>query len=317
MKLQEVLIRINFIIGTFDDISGRAINPIVPNIHIIDQLNSQLTQYANITKGIQDIYSFSLNSNIVFVKGAPLALRSESYLYIGVIVNGCRFEMDMRPPKEVYNSFRVNPIKGLPNWVMPWFDGKTNFLSIFPSISTNAHTTNLTSDITEKQTTIPVSSTGGFITGNGRFTVDNEVIVYEYNDATNFYGCQRGAEMTTKAAHLNAAQITENNVYIFYSRLPMPIVLNDNSLIPQQVLEREIEVVEEHLEGIIKAVAYNILIKLDYERGSVYKIDYTELYEQYRKDIAKGVYAGRIGTNFRAPYSTSESGMPYGSSLIW
>lgn len=317
MILQEVLRRINFKIGTWDDINGKAINPIVSNQIIIDELNSQLNQYANITKGIQDVYSFPLNRHTTNIQAPALALRSESYMYIGVIVNGMRFEIDMRPPKEVFNTFRVNPINGLPSWFMPWHSGRTNFLSTYPSTATDAHTTTLSSGISATDTTIPATSTSGFITGNGRITIENEVILYEYTDATNFYGCLRGAEMTTATAHVSTTPITENNVYIFYARLPQKIVLNDENLIPQETLAREIEVVEEHLEGIIKAVAYNILIKLDVERASNYKIDYEALYEQYRRDIAKGVYKGRIGANFREQYATSEIGRPYGNNFIF
>jgi hypothetical protein len=317
MILQEVLRLINFNIGTWDDISGRAINPIVSNQIIIDQLNSQLKQYANITKGIQDVYSFPLNRHTVSRPAPLLSLRSESYLYIGVIVNGTRFEIDMRPPKEVFNTFRVNTINGIPNWFMPWFSGKEVYLSSYPSISTDAHTTSLSSNISVEDTTISVASTSGFITGNGRITIENEVILYEYTDGTNFYNCKRGCEMTEVRYHASGTIITENNVYIFYARLPKKIVLNDEQMIPQQVLQREIEVVEEHLEGIIKAVSYNILIKLDAERASVYKVDYEQLYDQYRRDITKGVYAGRIGTNFREQYATTESGAPYGNNLIY
>ena len=61
MNVREALRRINFKIGNMDDITGKAVNPIIENRYIVDELNSQLRQYANQTKGIQDIFSFSLN----------------------------------------------------------------------------------------------------------------------------------------------------------------------------------------------------------------------------------------------------------------
>jgi len=312
MILQEVLRRIKFKIGTTDDISGRAINPIVNNRNIVDELNSQIRQYANITKGIQDVYSFPLEQNQIFVDAPALALRSESYFHLYVIVTGVIFPMDMRGAKDVYKNFITNPVTGIPNWMMPFNEGSNAFFGVFPKDSTAPITTSLTSAIDVDDTTIPVASTAGYIVNNGRITIDNEVIKYQYVDATNFYGCERGLEMTTAASHVISSTVTENNVVIHYSRLHDPIIVNDDDLIPQEVLARNIEVVDEHMEGIIKAVAYNLLIKIDNERSVPYKIDYTNLYEQYKKDIAKGYYRGRNGTGITQPSTQNESGIAYG-----
>ena len=59
MKLYEVLRKINFKIGTLDDITGRAVNNIVETKHIIDELNTQMFQYANKTKGVFFIKRFT------------------------------------------------------------------------------------------------------------------------------------------------------------------------------------------------------------------------------------------------------------------
>ena len=315
MILQEVLRRIKFKLGTTDDISGRAINPIVSNRNIIDELNSQIRQYANTTKGIQDIYSFPYDKNTVFVDAPPLALRSEAYFAVYVIVNGTIFNMDFRGQKEVYNTFRINPINGIPNWIMPYHTGYAAKLNIFPTNSNNAKTTTLSAAINISDTTIPVISTNGFIANNGRLTIDSEKIEYQYKDTTNFYGCIRGVEGTTAVSHIISSTVKENNVIMYYSRLHIPIILNDDALIPASLLERNIEVVDEHMEGIIKAVAYNLLIKIDTERATPYKIDYTDLYEQYKSDINRGYYDGRFGTNIRQPYEETESGMAFGTNL--
>ena len=120
--------------------------------------------------------------------------------------------------------------------------------------------------------------------------------------------------MTTADSHSSSDTLTENNLVIFYSRLHQPIVLNDDELIPQEVLQMQIEVCEEHIEGIIKAVAYNLIIKLDNDRAVPYKLDYTELYEQYKEDIEVNYYRGRSGTNVSNPSTLNESGLPYGTN---
>lgn len=315
MKLQEVFRIINYKIGSWDDISGRAINPIVSNQIIVDELNSQLRQYANITKGIQDIFSFPLNRNTQFVQAPTLALRSEPYYYIYVISNAQIFAMDMRGQRDVYKFFITNPVNGITNWIMPWHSGIKNYLGFFPNNSLDAKIATLTSDISKDEINIPVLSTSGFVARNGRLTIDNEVIEYQYLDNTCFYGCVRGQEMTEAKEHSKDDIVKENNIVMYYSRLAEPIKLTDDYLITQKELEREIEVVEEHMEGIIKAVAYNILIKLDVERASLYKTDYMELYEKYRKDIKKGYYRGRQGTNFDNQNLNSELGIPFATNL--
>lgn len=317
MIFQEVLRRIKFKVGTMDDISGRAINPIVSNRNIVDELNSQLRQYANITKGIQDVYSFPYNKNTIFVDAPPLALRSEAYFAVYVISNGVIFMMDMHGQQEAYNSFRVNPLQGIPNWIMPYHAGSNARFNIFPSNNNNSKTTTITSNILDTDTTIPVTSSTGFINNNGRVTIGSEKIEYQYKDATNFYGCLRGVEGTKATTHLTGASIVENNIIMYYSRLHEPIIIKDDELVPQELLERNIEVVDEHMEGIIKAVAYNLLVKLDVERASTYKLDYSDLYEQYKSDIRRGYYAGRMGTNIRDPYFSNESSVPGSTNLVF
>lgn len=312
MILQEVLRRIKFKIGTTDDISGRAINPIVNNRNIIDELNSQIRQYANITKGIQDVYSFPLNQKQIFVDAPLLALRSESYFHLYVISSGVIYPMDMRSAKDVYKSFTTSNINGIPNWILPFNEGSSAKFGIFPMNVNDAKITQLTSDMIETTTTIAVTSTDGFIEENGRITIGNEKIKYQYKDATNFYGCVRGEEMTDIAIHATNDNVIENNVVIHYSRLHIPIIVNDDDSITQEILARNIEVVDEHMEGIIKAVAYNLLVKIDNERATVYKLDYSTLYEQYKQDIKVGYYRGRMGTSIQNPSLQNESSFPYG-----
>jgi hypothetical protein len=316
MNIDEALRRIQFKVGTWEDISGRSINPIIKNRYIIDELNSQLRQYSNITKGIQDTFTFPLNVNTPYVLAPSLALRSRAYIHAHIIINATIFPMDIRPAQEVYNVFKVQPIQGITNWIMPFSMGKTQYLGLYPNNPSAAQTTTLTADITPLTTTIPVTSTAGFISRFGRLTIGDEKIMYTYTDATNFYGCTREIEQTTAVDHTNTTTVSQNNVVIFYSRLPVNITVNDDNIVPHDVLSRDLEVVEEHMEGIIKAVAYNILIKLSPDRAIQYKIDTDELYNQYAGDIKKGFGRNRMGSNVRDQFPT-ESGLAYGSNLLY
>jgi hypothetical protein len=317
MKLQDAYARIAFKTGTMDDASGRALNPIVTNKVLIAELMDQLRSYANITKGIQDVYSFSANRNVVFVSAPTLALRSQGYFFAYIISNATIFPMDFRGARDVYRNFRVNPVYGITNWLMPWNAGHTQYLGTFPSTSISAKTTTLTSAISVSDTTIPVTSTAGFINNWGRITIDNEKILYEYKDSTNFYQCVRASEMTDAAIHAISATVTENNVMIMYSRLPYEItVTNDNIIIDSQ-LGMELDPCDEHMEGIIKATAYNLLIKIDPSRAIAYKVDSQELYEQYKSDIERGYARNRQNVNVRMPDMASESGIPYGTNLMY
>lgn len=315
MNVNEVLRKISFKVGTLDDIGGKAINNIVDNRIVVDELNTQLYQYANITKGITDIYSFHLHTNTPIVEAPALALRSESYYYMFIINSGTIFPLDMRSARDVFPRFRYNPVSGISNWVMPWGAGKSQYLSVFPMNNKSGLSTTLTATINELDTTIPVTSSAGFINNSGRITIGTEKILYGRKDTTNFYDCIRGVEMTTASKHNSADVVNENNVFLFYSRLPVKIIVTDDNIVDPEVLAHEIEVCEEHLEGIIKGVAYNLLLKIDPERSIPYKIDFDALYLQYRRDIMKGYYRGRQGTGIREPFAMNEAGMPYGTNI--
>ena len=317
MKVNEMLENIGFNVGTLDDITGKSINPTFNNRQIINKANLILKDYAIKTKGIQDIWSFPLNTNVPFIAAPSLALRSEAYFGILVYSNTTIFPADMRGLQDVYANFRVAPIQGITNWLMPWSAGKDQYLSAFPMKNISAFTTTLNGALTATATTITVASTASFVKNNGRITIGTEKILYGYTDATHFYNCVRGVEMTTAASHLTLATVTENNVVLFYSRLPVKIVVTDNDYIPPEVLDRELEIVEDHLMGIIKLITYELLIKKDPERATIYKIDGDELFKQYAMDIRRGYYRGRQGTNIRSPHSMNESGTAYGSAIIY
>lgn len=314
MILQEAMRRINFKIGTPDDFSGRAINPIVNNRVIIDELNFQMLQYADITKGIQDVFSFAIDNKSAEIPAPPLALRSESYWSLMYISNATLFLMDMRRQSEVFRIFINSPINGIVSFVLPWNEGNKSFLSTYPTASTGFISTTLTSDLLSTDTTIPVASTSGQVSINGRISIGDEKIQYTTKDTINFLGCRRGTQQTTATFHSSTTEVKQNNIIIYYSRKAVPIDIKDDNIISSDLLARDLEIVDEHMEGVIKGVAYNILIKLDTERVRYYKDESIELYNRYHKEIKRGYYRGRQGTGVRDPYILSEMGSPYGAT---
>jgi len=138
-------------------------------------------------------------------------------------------------------------------------------------------------------------------------------LVY-FKKKTKFYNCVRGIEGTLAVNHLDNDVVSHCNLIIYYSRLPIKIEVTDDNFVSQETLSREIEVVEEHLEGIIKIVAYNLILKLDKERAGQYKVDAQELFEQYTSDIRKGYQKIRKGANLKEPY-ISQSGYPAYTNL--
>ena len=314
MKLFEALRRINFKIGTLDDITGKAINNIIETRYIIDELNTQMFQYANKTKGIQDTYSTTINYNEPIIQAPKNALRSCSYIFAEVIVNGVIFPLDVRGINNVLNNFTINPYTGITNWLMPFAQGKQQFLGAFPSSSTSAQKTKLTNKIVSTDTTIEVESTKGFIRNFGRLKIGAETILYQRCDDTKFYGCVRGIEGTKAEDYEADTEVTHCNLILYYAKLPEKIVVYDDNFVSQETLNKELEIVEEHLEGIIKIVAYNLILKLDNTRAGQYKVDSDELFEQYEADIRKGYSKIRKGANIRSPYY-SQSGVPGWTNL--
>jgi len=126
------------------------------NLDSLANFYSQITNIAR-EKGIQDVYSLSLNKTTQFVRAPQLALRSEAYYMIYVINNGIIFAIDMRGQRDVFKTFIFNPINGITNWIMPWHAGKTNYFSAFPNNSLDAKTTTLSAAISSTDTTIPLT----------------------------------------------------------------------------------------------------------------------------------------------------------------
>ena len=327
MNLQDAYDRITFKVGTPDDTSARATNPQVNNIVLLNELYDQLKSYANITKGIQDVYSCQLAPQISFIAAPPLALRSQGYRFAYIIINGTIYPMDFRGERDVFPNFRVNPVNGITNWVMPWNAGHSTYLSGFPNNATSILSTTMTSGIGATDTVIPVGSIAGQIHNFGRLTlgtgVSAEKVVYEYIDTTTasgstppyFAGVTRGMEGTTAAAWTTSTPVTQNNLYLFYNRLPVKVAAESDGTISAGTLAQVLEPCEEHMEGIIKATVYNLLLKIDIDRADRMKVDAEQLYGIYSKDISKGYAKNRMNINIRDPHFGNERGIPYGSGL--
>ena len=79
------------------------------------------------------------------------------------------------------------------------------------SWSTNADfkgMNNLTSDINDSVTTIPVVNTNPFTT-SGTIQIGEEKITYTGVDGTNLTGCTRGAASTSAASHTSGDSVTQ------------------------------------------------------------------------------------------------------------
>lgn len=315
MRVSDAIDLIRFDTGTLADISGKAVNNLFTNKVLLQQLMRILNRYANYTKAIEDIYSFSLNTNTPFVTAPSLALRSEAYRGILVVINGRIFMGDIQGLANTYTNFPMKSFQGITTWMLPYGSKDWDRLYVFPLNATTPHSTTLTADVTATATTLPVASSDGFITHDGRVTIDSEKILYGRKDSTNFYDCVRGVESTTAASHLSAATVTEHNVYLFYSRLHTNLRAINDDYVDKATMDFEFEVCEEHMDGIVALTTYMLMLKVDRERAKDYKIDGDELMTLFKTDIRKGRSRMRQGTNIRYPYM-SESGQPMYTNLM-
>tara|TARA_Y100000996_G_scaffold410970_1_gene394277 strand:- start:45 stop:500 length:456 start_codon:yes stop_codon:yes gene_type:complete len=67
---------------------------------------------------------------------------------------------------------------------------------------------NLTSDINDSVTTIPVGNSNPF-TESGTVQIGDEKITYTGVDGTNLTGCTRGAASTSAASHTSGSSVTQ------------------------------------------------------------------------------------------------------------
>lgn len=100
-------------------------------------------------------------------------------------------------------------------------------------IQVNNKTTNLTANISNSDTTIPVTSTTGF-PSSGTVTIDLEIVSYTSIDATNFLGATRGFDGTTAVAHLSGALVSHNIIAAHHNVVKDEIIATQTDLVAVQ-----------------------------------------------------------------------------------
>lgn len=301
MILSDALNRIKFKIGSMDDISSRAMNPLVSTSNILYELNAQMINYAILTRGIQDVYSTSITSDTQFIDAPQYAVRSQGYNYAILRTNGWDNPLDIKGQRDIAPIFKLAPVRGIGAYLMIYNEGNTQRIYLYPMAGVSYHTTTLNGNISANATTITVASTGVFRVTGGRITIGSEKILYQYKDATNFYGCIRGLEDTVATTHTTGDTVKENNLILNYTRLPVPLTITDSPTV--NALATELPIVNDHIEGLCDVVAYSLLIKIDPSRATLYKVDGTALFNQYASDIKKGYGRNKNNINIRSPYA--------------
>lgn len=283
MRVRDVIDQIRDATSTLDDMSGKAINTLFTNRAIVGRLTFALDKYASQTFALEDIYSFPLSTELQTVDAPPRVLRTKTYRMIVVYFQGRKWIMNMPDLNKVETYFPYD-IQGTTSWVLPW----KNELYMFPTSGFTPVTTTLTEGITDADTVIPVVTTSGLPLKSGRITIGTEKIRYKYMDETTLYACDRGIEDTTAAAHLKGAELEENNCHIFYYKRHFEIPITGPDFIEKSVLDREMEVPEDHIEIIVDYTSWKLLAKVDTNRAAQYKVNFDEWLEKVKYQIIEG-----------------------------
>lgn len=298
MQVKEALERIRFNTSTLDDLSGKAINRLFTNKNIIQQLLYALDKYALETLGIEAVHSLPLGTNVNVIPMPDLALRTQAYKLMLCYISGQKYMIDIPTLSTAQTMFRYQ-FSGVPRWLVPWEKG----LTLFPATTSSTYnTTTLSSPVSKTDTTIYVEDTSNFLTNQGRITIGDEKIVYEYSDATTFYGCVRGVEDTVPSSHLVGAEVDENNLQIWYYKKNFRIPVLDNDIIDSYWLDKQLDVCDEHMEIITDYTSFKLLSKIDPSRGNFYKVNFEEWLAETKAQLAMGRSKIKNGGDIRMPY---------------
>ena len=281
--VQNIIERIRFNTATENDLIGKSANELFSNKNIVATLKFALDDYAKTTKALQTIYSLPVDSNVAVIEEPKGILRSEGIRFFVWFINGYAYPIAEQNLNNTYGNFPC-PVQGLPKWFNYWNDT----ITFYPQNGNGYNTTKTTEEIKIDDTVLNVENTSGFPAKNGRITVNNEKIKYEYKDATHFYNCTRGIEDTEIAVHSTDTEIKENNVWIYYHTLHFDIPVNPDDTIKQEVLNKKMLIVDEHVEIICDYASYKLLSKVDAQRASYYKVNFDEWLKQAKRDIIKG-----------------------------
>lgn len=281
--VQNVIDRIRFYTATENDLIGKSANELFSNKNIVAQLKFALDDYAKYTKALQTIFSIPMDKDAAVMDEPPFILRSEGIRYFVWFINGYAYPINEQNLNNTFGNFPL-PIQGLPKWFNYWNDT----ITFYPQNGNGYNCTNLAYDVDIEDTVIKVGNTAGFPSKNGRITIDNEKIKYEYKDDTHFYNCTRGIEDTEIKTHDYGTCVKENNVWVFYHRLHFDIPVNPDDTIKKEILDKKMLIVDEHIEIICDYTAYKLLSKVDSERASYYKVNFSEWLKEAKRDIVKG-----------------------------
>lgn len=281
--VRDVIERIRFNTSTVQDLTGKSVNELFSNKNIVAQLKFAFDDYAKYTKALQTIYSLPVDSQTAVMEEPPQILRSEGIRFLVWFINGFAYPLHDQNLNNTYANFPA-PMQGLPKWFNYW-DKKITF---YPQNSNGFNHTRLADDVGLDDDVIKVKSTNGFPNKNGRFTLGKEKIEYKTKDGCHFYGCTRGIEETEVTTHDYGDCVKENNVWVYYHRLHFDIPVNPDDTIREEILNKEILVVDEHIEIICDYASYKLLSKVDAEKASYYKVNFSEWLKEAKRDIIKG-----------------------------
>ena len=305
--VQNVIERIRFNTATENDLIGKSANELFSNKNIVAQLKFALDDYAKYTKALQSIYSLPVNKNVAIMDEPPSILRSEGIRFCVWFINGYAYPINEQNLNNTYANFPA-PIQGLPKWFNYWNDT----ITFYPQNGNGFNCTQLAYDLAIDDTVIKVASTNGFPPKNGRITINDEKIKYEYKDDTHFYNCTRGIEDTIVTPHDYGECVKENNVWVYYHRLHFDIPVNPDDTIKEEILKKNMLVVDEHIEIICDYASYKLLSKVDAERASYYKVNFSDWLKEAKRDIIKGRSRVQKTGWIREPYEFEEESAYWG-----
>lgn len=305
--VRNVIERIRFNTATENDLIGKSANEIFSNKNIVATLKFALDDYAKTTKALQAIYSLPVESDIAVISAPPYILRSEGIRFFVWFINGYAYPINEQNLNNTYGNF-PSPIQGLPKWFNYWDDA----ITFYPQNGNGYNCTCLTYDVGIDDTVIQVENTSGFAPKNGRITIDDEKIKYEYKDDTHFYNCTRGIEDTEITTHDYGICVKENNVWVYYHRLHFDIPVNPDDSIKKEILDKNMLIPDEHVEIICDYASYKLLSKVDAQRASYYKINFDEWLRQAKRDIVKGRSRVQKTGWIREPYQFEQEAAYWG-----
>ena len=302
MKLYEVIERIEFNIHSADDLSGKSVNSVFSKKNIVYALQTALNHYSQFTLGIQGIKSYSLSSNQRDVEAPSDAVRTGTYVGFFCVISNLKYLLKPQTFNRTNTEFYGSNWTGIPNYVQFW----DNQISIFPLINENFSSTTLVAaaGLSATDTTIVLANAGSFLEYNGRIQIGEEIISYERRDsATNtLVDCKRGLENTSAVAHANGAAVDSKNFYVYYYKNHWKIPLLNSSTIDPSYLSKEMEISDDHIEGVIDEASYKLLSKIDISRADLYKRDYEEFLRRCKAELVKGRDNTRTYTSTRQLY---------------